>query len=169
MIGRLTRLGAAAALLASACARVSPVSRPSPDGASRIYSVAGLNFEAPSDWSADGSPRQVKLVSPGGDATLEARATAVPGPAAACLSGAEDALARGASSLEGVRRHPTTFAGKKAVAQEADQGGWHGWAWATCDGGEQYRVWIAGRAPVSRQTIDVQRRLVATAHLGGSP
>lgn len=169
MIGRIGRLGAAAALLVSACARVSPVSRLTPDGASRIYSVAALDFEAPADWHADGSARQVKLVSPGGDALLEVRATATPGPVAICLSGAEDALARGATTLGGVRRHSSTFAGKKAVAQEADQDGWHGWAWATCDRGEQYRVWIAGRAPVSRQTIDVQRRLVATARLGGTP
>ena len=169
MRGRLARLGAVAALLVSACARVSPVSRPSPDGASRVYSVAGLDFEAPAGWSADGSPRQVKLVSPGGDALLEVRATAAPGSAATCLSGAEEALSRGAATLDGVRRHPSTFAGKKAVTQEADQGGWHGWAWATCDGGEQYRVWISGRAPVSRQTIDAQKRLVATARLGGSP
>jgi hypothetical protein len=118
--------------------------------------VAELHFEVPADWRADGGPRQVKLVSPGGDALLEVRATAVPGPAAACLTEAEKALARGAASLGGVSRHPSTFAGKKAVAQEADQGGWHGWAWATCDRGEQYRVWLAGRAPVARETIDVQ-------------
>ena len=35
----------------------------------------------------------------------------------------------------------------RLIAQEADQGGWHGWAWATCDGGEQYRVFLAGRSP----------------------
>jgi len=169
VIGRIGWRGAALALVVIACARVSPVSRPSPDGASRVYSVAGLDFEAPAGWSADGSSRQVKLVSPGGDALLEVRATAAPGPAATCLSGAEEALSRGAATLDGVRRHPSIFAGKKAVAQEADQGGWHGWAWATCDGGEQYRVWLAGRAPVSRETLDVQRRLVATARLGGSP
>jgi hypothetical protein len=68
-----------------------------------------------------------------------------------------------------VRRHPSTFAGRKAVAQEADHGGWHGWAWATCDRGEQYRVFLSGRTPVSRETIEVQRRLVATARLEGSP
>jgi hypothetical protein len=157
------------ALLAGACARVSPVSRPTPDGDARIYSVADLQFQAPSDWRADGGARQVKLVSPSGDALLEVRASAVAGTASACLSNAEEVLARGASSLEGVRRHPSTFAGKKAVVQEADQAGWHGWAWAVCDRGEQYRVWLAGRAPVSRETIDVQRRLVATARLGGEP
>lgn len=163
------RLAALAALLAGACARVGPVSRPTPDGGGLVYSVAALQFQAPADWRADGTPRQVKLVSPSGDALLEVRASTVGGPAGACLSDAEEVLARGAASLEGVRRHPSTFAGKKAVAQEADQGGWHGWAWAVCDRGEQYRVWLAGRAPVSRETIDVQRRLVATARLGGTP
>jgi hypothetical protein len=169
MRGTIPILGAATALLAGGCAGAGPVSRPSPDGASRIYSVAELQFQAPASWKAEGGPRQVKLVSPGGDAVLDVRATAVPGPVADCLSGAEEALSRGASSLEGVRRHPSSFAGKKAVAQEADQGGWHGWAWATCDRGEQYRIWMAGRAPVSRETVDAQRRLQATARLGGSP
>ena len=160
---------AAVALLAASCARVGPVSRPTPDGAGRVYSVAGLDFEAPSSWRAEGDPRKVKLTSPGGDALVEATATAVAGPADQCLAAAEEALARGAASLTGVRRHPTTFAGKKAVAQEADQGGWHGWAWAACDRGEQYRVFLSGRAPVSRDTIEARHRLVATARLGGTP
>jgi hypothetical protein len=159
----------AAALLGVACARVGPVSRPTPDGAGRVYSVAGLDVEAPASWRAEGDPRKVKLTSPSGDALLEAKATAVAGPSDRCLEGAEDALVRGSASLTGVRRHTTTFAGKKAVAQEADQGGWHGWAWATCDRGEQYRVFLSGRAPISRETIEVQRRLVATARLAGSP
>jgi hypothetical protein len=160
---------ALAALVAISCARVSPVSRPTPDGKGRVYSVAALSFEAPAGWRADGDPRSVKLSSPTGDARVEVKATAVPGPPDGCLAGAEEALERGAASLTGVRRHPSTFAGKKAVVQEADQGGWHGWAWATCDRGEQYRVYMAGRAPVSRETIDVQRRLVATARMEGSP
>jgi len=163
-------VGAAmAATLAASCARVGPVSRPTPDGAARVYSVAGLSFEAPASWSADGNQRKVKLASPGGEAVMEVKATAVAGTAAECLAGAGEALDRGAASLSGVRRHTSTFAGKKAIAQEADQGGWHGWAWATCDRGEQYRIFLSGRAPVSRETIDVQRRLVATARLGGAP
>jgi hypothetical protein len=93
----------------------------------------------------------------------------VAGPADACLDGAEEALVRGSASLTGVRRHATTFAGRKAVAQEADQGGWHGWAWATCDRGEQYRVFLSGRAPLSREILAVQRRLVDTARVGEKP
>jgi hypothetical protein len=111
----------------------------------------------------------VRLSAPGGDALLEVKATAVAGTAADCLAGAGEALDRGATSLSGVRRHASTFAGRKAIAQEADQGGWHGWAWATCDRGEQYRVFLSGRAPVSRDTIEMQRRLVSTARLGGAP
>jgi hypothetical protein len=159
----------AAALLLVSCARVGPVSRPTPDGSARIYSVASLELEVPSGWRAEGDSRKVKAASPGGEAILEATATSVAGPAVRCLEGAEEALVRGASSLTGVRRHATTFAGRKAVAQEADQGGWHGWAWATCDRGEQYRVFLSGRAPISRETIEVQRRLAATARMGGSP
>lgn len=161
--------GAVLAILAASCARVGPVSRPTPDGQARVYSVAGLSFEIPASWRADGDPRAVKLAAPGGEALVEVKATAAPGSAGECLAGAEEALARGAAALSGVRRHASTFAGKRAIAQEADQGGWHGWAWATCDRGEQYRVFLSGRAPVSRETIEVQRRLVATARLGGTP
>jgi hypothetical protein len=169
-VSRGNALGAAAAaLLAASCARLGPVSRPTPDGSGRVYSVAGLDFEVPGSWRAEGDPRKVKVTSPAGDALVEARATAVAGPGARCLEGAEEALERGAASLSDVRRHPSTFAGRKAVTQEADQGGWHGWAWATCDGGEQYRIFLSGRAPVSRETIEVHRRLVATARLGGTP
>jgi hypothetical protein len=131
--------------------------------------VAALSFEAPADWRAEGGPRNVKLTSPGGEVVVEAKATAVPGTPAACLAGAGESLEKGSGGLTGVRRHPSTFAGKKAITQEADQGDWHGWAWATCDRGEQYRVFLAGRTPVSRETIDVQRRLVATAKLGAAP
>jgi hypothetical protein len=162
-------VAAAAALLAASCARVGPVSRPTGDGTSRTYEVAALRFDAPAAWSAEGGPRAVKLTAPGGEAQLEVKATASPAPADDCLARAAEALEKGAASLSGVRRHATTFAGRKALFQEADQGGWHGWAWATCDRGEQYRIFLAGRSPVSRQTIDVQRQVVATARLGGNP
>ena len=101
---------AALALAASACARVAPVSRATPDGAARVYSVAGLSFEAPSDWRAEGGPRNVKLTAPGGEAVVEAKATAVPGTPAACLAGAGESLERGSVGLTGVRRHPSSFA-----------------------------------------------------------
>jgi hypothetical protein len=134
-----------------------------------VYEVAALRFEAPGDWRAEGNSRRVKLTSPGAEGVIEARAVATPGPASACLALAEEALARGEGALTAVRRHPSSFAGRPAVAQEADGSGWHGWAWATCDGGEQYRVSVAGRAPVPREIVDVQRRVVSTARLGGKP
>jgi hypothetical protein len=160
---------AAAGVALGGCAGPAPLSRPTPDGTGRVYEVAALRFEAPRSWRAEGDSRRVKLTAPAGDATLEVRATAVPGPVDACLEGASRALEKGVAGLTGVRRHPTSFAGQKAVAQEADQGGWHGWAWATCDGGEQYRVFLAGRAPVGKETIDAQRRLVSTARMEGKP
>jgi hypothetical protein len=156
-------------LLAASCARVGPVSRPTGDGSSRTYEVSALRFDAPAAWTAEGTPRAVKLTAPGGDAHLEVKATPSQAPAAECLASAGEALERGSTSLTGVRRHPTTFAGRKALAQEADQGAWHGWAWATCDRGEQYRVFLVARTPVSRETIEVQRQVVATARLGGKP
>lgn len=159
-------LGAA---LLPACARVSPVSSPTPDGQARVYEVAALRFEAPGDWRVEGDSRKVKLTSPAGDGVVEARAVEAAGSPAACLARAEDSLSRGAGGLDGVRRHPSSFAGQKAVAQEADARGWHGWAWALCAGGEQYRVSVSGRAPVSREIVDVQRQLVATARLRRTP
>ncbi len=166
---RGTLAAALLAALGASCARVAPVSRPTPDGTARVYAVAGLRFEAPASWSADGDARRLKLVAPGGDAVVEVKATATPGKAVDCLADANAALERGAGSFSDVRRHPSTFAGRKAIAQEAEHGGWHGWAWATCDKGEQYRIFLAGRAPVSRETIEAQRRLVASARIGGAP
>ncbi len=169
---RRASIAAAAGIAGAAlggCASTGPVSRPGPDGATRVYEVAALRFEAPSSWRAAGDSRKVKLTAPPGDATLEVRARPVQGGTEACLEDAARALEQGAAGLTAVRRHPTTFAGRKAVAQEADQGGWHGWAWATCDRGEQYRVFLSGRAPIGKETIEVQRRLVQTARLEGKP
>jgi hypothetical protein len=158
-------LAALATLAMGACSTARPVARPAADPGKTVYSVGALSFEAPASWSAEGDARKVRLAAPDGGATLEARAAAVAGPDEACLADAEKALARGAASLSGVRRHPSSFAGRKAVAQEADAAGWHGWAWAACAGGEQYRVWLAARTPVDRDRLEVQRRLVATARL----
>ena len=67
----------------------------------------------------------------------------------ACLAAAEKALARGEGSLARVRRHATTLAGRPAVMQEADVGGWHGWAYVVCDGGVQHRLFFTGRSPIA--------------------
>ena len=111
----------------------------------------------------------MKLASPGGEARLEARPPPWPAPPTGAWRGPRRRWRAGAASLTGVRRHATTFAGRKAVVQEADQGGWHGWAWATCDRGEQYRVFLSGRAPVSRETSRCSAGSWPTARLGGTP
>ena len=154
-------------LAAAGCARV--VTRPDArEGASR-YVVVGLSFEAPSDWRASGDDRHVRLVAPAGNGTIEA--SAVPDASAGpdCLGNAAAALERGTQGLSAVQRHGSTFAGQKAVAEEADQGAWHGWAFAACSGGVQYRVWFAGRSPVPQELLEVKRRLVESARLEAAP
>jgi hypothetical protein len=159
----------AGALALSACAGARPVVRPAADPGRLVYSVGALSFEAPASWSAEGDSRKVKLEAPDRAATLEARATAAAGTDEACLADAGRSLERGATRLSAVRRHPSTLAGHKAIAQEADGDGWHGWAWAVCAAGDQYRVWLAARIPVDRERLEVQRRLLATARLDPAP
>jgi hypothetical protein len=164
---------AAAGLLALAgCShvltRAGPISRPGGTEGSTAYVVGDLAFEVPAAWRAEGDDRRLRLLAPGEEATVEAAAARAEGSDASCLADAEARLVRGEGALTGVRRHPTTFAGVKAVAQEADQGVWHGWAWAACAGGLQYRVWFAGRSPVPKETLEVRRRLVESARLGAA-
>ncbi len=85
----------------------------------------------------------------------------------ACLSAADDALAKGSASWNNVRRHASTFAGRRAVSQEADQGGWHAWAWAVCDGSTQYQIFFAGRSPVAKDVLAAWKTLTRTATFGG--
>ncbi len=66
-----------------------------------------------------------------------------------------------------MRRHLTSLAGRRAVAQEADRGGWHGWAWAVCDGGRQYRLFFTGVSPVSGEALAALTALQASARIGG--
>jgi len=148
--------------------RAGPVTRPGAPEGSTTYVVGDLSLEAPSGWSADGDDRHLRLAAPGDEATLEATASRTEGGDAACLADAEARLARGEKGLTGVRRHATTFAGAKGITQEADQGAWHGWAWSTCAGGLQYRVWFAARAPVSKDMLAVRTRLVESARLGSA-
>jgi len=86
---------------------------------------------------------------------------------AACLAAAEEALARGAAQLSRVRRHQTKLAGRAAVMQEADDGGWHGWAYAVCQGGVQHRLFFTGRSPIAADLLEAWREVVASARLGG--
>jgi len=85
----------------------------------------------------------------------------------ACLEAAEESLARGAERLSQVRRHASALAGRKAVTQEADAGGWHGWAYGVCDGPVQYRLFFTGRSPIPVEALEAWRGVVASARLGG--
>lgn len=164
---------ATAFLALGACATTlepagKPVSRPSGDEGMVVYLVGRLAFTAPAGWAAAGDSSRVRLDAPRGDARLEAslvqRGFA---DEKECLADAEAVLSRADASFTNVRRHPTTFAGRRGVAQEADQGPWHGWAWAFCDGPRQYRVWFTGLSPVGRDAMEAQRIMAASARLEG--
>ena len=160
---------AAALLVLAACATAGrPVTRPSGAEGMLVYLVGRLAFTAPADWAASGDSSRVRLDAPGRDAQLEASVVRLSfADEKACLADAEALLARAEARLSNVRRHPTTFAGRRAVTQEADQGPWHGWAWAFCDGPQQYRVWFTGLSPVGRGAMEAQRILAASARLEG--
>ncbi len=172
----------AAALLCSGCTVVhqqaqptTPSSRPAGDGGQLLYTVGRLTFEAPAGWAASGDARHVLLESGARDARIDAEVvTRGSGDKlypddATCLQAADAVLARGAAKYTAVRRHSTTFAGRKAVVQEADQGPWHGWAWAVCDRGEQYRIFFTGRSPLRDEALRAMRRLPASAALTAGP
>jgi hypothetical protein len=163
----------ALALLA-ACATLEqagrPVTRPAGDEGMVVYVVGRLSFEAPSGWTATGDDRRVRIASPQGQVRIEADAVGRPvAGEAECLADAETVLGRGAAGLTNVRRHPTSFAGRRALVQEGDQGSWHGWAYAVCEGATQYRVWFTGLSPMSPEAIEAHRMLVAISQLGAVP
>jgi hypothetical protein len=163
-------LAAAAVLLALAgCRGTRPVEgRPAARAGWMVYGVRELRFEAPAAWHATGDERRVRIEAPGGDARLE---LSVPEAAfadeRACLAAAEERLAERQATLERARRHPTRFAGRPAQTLEADQGGWHVWAIAACDGGDQYRVFFTASTPASSEALEVWKTLLATARIGG--
>jgi hypothetical protein len=170
----MRRLAALALALSSACTTLEqagrPVTRPAGDEGMVIYVVGRLSFEAPSTWNATGDDRRVRIASPAGEVRIEADAVTRPvAGEAQCLADAEAVLGRGAAGLTNARRHPTSFAGRRALTQEGDQGGWHGWAYAVCDGATQYRLWFTGLSPMSAEALEVHRVLVASAQLGASP
>jgi hypothetical protein len=147
-----------------------PQSRPAGDEGMLMFTVGRLSFEAPAAWPARGDPRRVLLVSPQNDARIDAQVSERRfKDDGECLAQAEDSLARGSGKLINVRRHPTTLAGRKAVVQEADQDGWHGWAWAVCDGGEQYRIFFTGRSPLGEESLRASRLLSSSAVLTTKP
>jgi len=164
---------AALALSAPGCAALrglfpgGPQGKPSAREGWLVYQVEALRVDAPATWEASGDARHLRLSAPDGAARLEVTSPGDPLPdTKACLAEAEKAMAR-AGSLERARRHPTTFAGAPGLAVEGDEGGWHVWAWAACDGGRQYQVFFTARTPASPAAVEVQRAVASGARLGG--
>jgi hypothetical protein len=148
----------------------APQSGPAGDEGMLMYTVGRLSFEAPAGWQARGDARKVALVSPNDDGRIDAQVSDVKFPDdKACLTQAKNALARGEAKLTNVRRHPTTLAGREAVVQEADSAGWHGWAWAVCSGGEQYRISFNGRSPLNPEAVRASRLIASSAVLAPAP
>jgi len=159
--------------LLSGCASVRNPFSPAPQGTPSgrpgflVYPVGALRFEAPAAWRPSGSPQHLELEAPDGAARLEVSMPGAPfSDEKTCLTDA-DAVMRRAASLERARRHPTRFANVPALTVEGDEGGWHVWAWAACDGGQQYQVFFTARSPATPDAIEAYRTLLATARVGG--
>ena len=159
----------AAALLGAGCAQVVRVKATGPvgqagEGAGPRYLVDRLSFEIPETWTPSGDARRLTAVQPEGLGRLDVqRAERAFASEAECLAQAEAALEKGTAQATNVRRHPTTFAGRKGVATEGDQGGWHGWAWGICDGPVQYRVSFWGATPLREDVLAAWTGLSASA------
>ena len=168
---RASVAAASAVLLLSGCAHLlGPVPEGKPSGREGwlVYQLRDLRFEAPGAWRASGGSRHMRFEAPDGKARLELSypETDLVGEKA-CLASAESMLRGQARSLERARRHPTRFAGRPAQTLEADERGWHVWAFAACDGGVQYRVFFTAWTPAAPEVIEAWRTLVASARVGG--
>ncbi len=170
------RSAALAALLALAtgCATIkdafapAPVGKPSGREGWVVYALGQLRFEAPAAWHASGGERRIKLEAPDGRARLEVSYPETPfADERACLAAADVKLRGQAAQLERARRHATKLAGVPADTLEADEGGWHVWAYAACDGGVQYRIFFTAATPAAPDHLEAQRTLVASARIGG--
>jgi hypothetical protein len=130
-----------------------PVSRGAAAGQVR-YAVGKLAFPVAEAWQASGDARHLSAVHPENLARLDVQLADRPSADEdACLREAEAALDRGAAGATNVRKHPTTFAGRKGLAVEADQGAWHVWAWAICDGPGQVRISYSGATPLREDVL----------------
>jgi hypothetical protein len=163
----------AAALSATGCAGMREAISPAPEGVPSgregwlRYQVGQLRFEAPEAWERSGSERRLRLDRPDGTARLEVSTPeAAFADEAACLADAGALMKRGAG-LQRVRSHPTKFAGLRALSLEGDENGWHVWAWAACDGGVQYQLFLTARTPAPPDAVEAYRALLATARAGG--
>jgi len=155
-----------AALLLAGCSLLGPppVGGSPAAGGGTLYAVGKLQLELPPGWTARGDDRRLSARDPRGLGSLEVqRAEPAYRDEEQCLERAEDALQRGAASAANVRQHPTTFAGRKGVALEGDQGPWHGWAWGVCDGPVQYRISFFGATPLDGEVLAAFRELTRSA------
>jgi hypothetical protein len=127
-----------------------------------------MTLELPEDWLARGDAVRIEAESPDGRAKVVAeRPAQLFASAQACLAQAEEALDRGSGRLDRSRRHPTRLGGRAAIMQEADVRGWHGWAWAACDGRQQYRLSFFGVSPMAPEAVVAQRGLEASVRFDG--
>ncbi len=175
MTARRATLAAVLAVAAvSGCASLrealapAPVGKPSGREGWLVYELRDLRFQAPAGWRPTGGGQRVALEEPDGRARLEItmREEAF-GSEKACLADAEEKLKSQEGSFERARRHPTRFAGRPAHTLEGDQGGWHVWATALCDGGMQYRVFFTAASPATPEALEAYRTLGETARVGG--
>jgi len=158
-----------AALVLAGCAglRAPPPSTASARAGWRVYAVGALQVEAPEGWNPSGDATRLTLAA-GGEGRLEVwRVEARFADSKACLAAAERSLAHGDGALARVRRHATTLAGQPAIMQEADVGGWHGWAYALCDGGVQHRLFFTGRTPIAAALLETWREVLRSVRRGG--
>ncbi len=169
MSARAIVVASAAALFGCAGARGAAVhGTPSGRAGWLTYAVEGLRLEAPASWSAAGDARRLTLAAPDGKARLEVTTPEAPyRDERACLVAAEERLAGGVGGLERARKHPSRLAGRPAQALEGDQGGWHVWAIAACDGGAQYRIFFTAATPATAEALEVWRSFLQGARIGG--
>lgn len=170
----MRRALAAAAIVLAGCATVRDVFAPAPAGKPSgregwlVYELRDLRFEAPGTWKPSGGERRVALEQPDGKARLEVTHRASDfADEKACLADADERLRQQAAAFERGRRHPTRFAGRAAQALEGDQGGWHVWAVAVCDGGVQYRVFFTAASPAAPEALEAYKALLGSARIGG--
>lgn len=173
MSGELRRTGAAAVALALALAGCAGLLSHTPEGVPSgregwlRYTVGQLRFEAPAAWQRSGSERRLRLERADGAAWLEVSTPEARfASEAACLAGAGELMKRG-EGMQRARSHPTRFAGLQGLFLEGDQSGWHVWAWAACDGGVQYQVFLTARTPATPDVVEVYRALASGARVGG--
>ncbi len=171
---RSAALLAAALAVATGCGTIrnafapAPVGKPSGREGWLVYAMGSLRFEAPASWHASGGERRMTLEAPDGRARLEVSYPEKPfADERACLAEADEKLRDQSAKLERARRHATKFAGVAAQTLEADEGGWHVWAYAACDGGTQYRIFFTAASPAAPEDLEAQRVLVASARIGG--